>query len=133
MNWLTWRQYRASAALSATLLAAFAAFAVLTGISIADQFRATFGACLAAGTCRFPNDVSLGSGPIGFIIEFTLAVPAVLGMFLGAPLVAREAESGTGQFMWTQGVTRRRWLAVKAGWLLVAALAWGGPVGALGT
>jgi hypothetical protein len=54
-------------------------------------------------------------------------------MFLGAPLVAREIETGTGQFAWTQSVTRRRWLAVKVGWLLLAALAWGGAVGALVT
>ena len=60
-------------------------------------------------------------------------MPAVLGMFIGAPLVAREIETGTGQFAWTQGVTRRRWLAVKVGWLLLAALAWGGAVAALVT
>jgi hypothetical protein len=60
-------------------------------------------------------------------------VPAILGMFLGAPAVAREAETGTAHFVWTQAVTRRRWLTVKAGWLLLAALAWGGAVGALVT
>ena len=42
-------------------------------------------------------------------------------MFLGAPAVAREAETGTAHFAWTQAVTRRRWLTVKAGWLLLAA------------
>ena len=67
------------------------------------------------------------------IVQFSLAVPAILGMFLGAPAVAREAETGTAHFAWTQAVTRRRWLAVKAGWLLLAALAWGGAVGALVT
>jgi hypothetical protein len=55
------------------------------------------------------------------------------GHIASAPLVAREIETGTGQFAWTQAVTRRRWLAVKVGWLLLAALAWGGAVGALVT
>ena len=134
MTWLTWRQYRMATVISAALFAAFAALVVFTGLHMAAQFHDAFGSCIAANTCRFPvDDVSLGSGPLGFIIEFTLAVPAVLGMFIGAPLVAREIETGTGQFSWTQAVTRRRWLAVKAGWLLLAALAWGGAVGALVT
>jgi len=134
VTWLIWRQYRTSAAISAALLAAFAALVIFTGLHLAAQFHTAFGSCLAANTCRFPNDdVSLGGGPVGFIIEFTLAVPALLGMFLGAPLVAREIETGTGQFAWTQAVTRRHWLAVKVGWLLLAALAWGGAVGALVT
>lgn len=134
MSWLVWRQYRTSAAISAALLAALAALVVITGLQIAAQFHAAFGSCLAASACRFPNDnIALDSGPLGFVIEFTLAVPALLGMFLGAPLVAREIETGTGQFAWTQSVTRRRWLAVKVGWLLLAALAWGGAVGALVT
>jgi len=134
VTWLIWRQYRTSAAISAALLAAFAALVIFTGLHLAAQFHTAFGSCLAANTCRFPNDdVSLGGGPVGFIIEFTLAVPALLGMFLGAPLVAREIETGTGQFAWTQAVTRRHWLAIKVGWLLLAALAWGGAVGALVT
>jgi hypothetical protein len=134
MSWLVWRQYRTPAAVTAALFAAFAVLLVITGLSMANQFHAALGACLAAHDCRLPvDDVSLGSGPIGFLVEFTLAVPAVLGMFLGAPLVAREIETGTGQFAWTQSVTRRHWLAVKVGWLLLAALAWGGAVGALVT
>ena len=44
----------------------------------------------------------------------------LLGMFWGAPLVARELETGTFRLAWTQGVTRNRWLAVK---LAVAGLA----------
>ena len=134
MTWLTWRQYRAQAAVGAALLAAFAVLLVITGLRMAAQFHAAVGPCLAANDCRWPADnLSLGSGLIGFLVEFTLAVPAVLGMFIGAPLVAREVETGTAQFAWTQAVTRRRWLAVRVGWLLLAALAWGGAVAALVT
>jgi hypothetical protein len=48
-------------------------------------------------------------------------------------MVAGEFEAGTTQFAWMQGITRARWLAVKAGWLLLAAAAWGGAVAALTT
>jgi hypothetical protein len=44
-----------------------------------------------------------------------LAVPLLIGMFWGAPLISREFEAGTFRLAWTQGVTRSRWLAVKLG------------------
>jgi hypothetical protein len=134
VSWLVWRQYRASTAITGVLVGLFAVLLVITGLNMASQFHADFGACLATNSCQFPRtDVSFGSGALGVIVQFSLAVPAILGMFLGAPAVAREAETGTAHFAWTQAVTRRRWLTVKAGWLLLAALAWGGAVGALVT
>lgn len=137
MSWLVWRQYRAQAAIAGALLAGFAVLLVITGLRMAAQWHADIAPCLAApGSCRTGGtayNFALGGGPVGFLVEFTLAVPAVLGMFVGAPLVARELETGTSQFIWTQSVTRRRWLAVKIGWLLLAALAWGGAVAALVT
>jgi hypothetical protein len=42
-----------------------------------------------------------------------LVTPALIGMFWGAPLVAREFEDGTFRLAWTQSVTRTSWLAVK--------------------
>ena len=133
MSWLVWRQYRASTAITGVLIGLFAVLLVITGLAMARQFHADFGACLAANTCRFPNSASLGSGLVGAMVEFSLAVPALLGMFLGGPAVAREVETGTAHFAWTQAVTRRHWLTVKTGWLLLAAVAWGGAVGALVT
>src|SRR5262249_24313150 len=49
--------------------------------------------------------------------------PAVIGMFWGAPLIARELEDRTYRLAWTQSVTRTRWLAVKLGLLGLAAMA----------
>jgi hypothetical protein len=42
-----------------------------------------------------------------------LIAPAVIGLFWGAPLIARELETGTSALAWTQSVTRTRWLAIK--------------------
>jgi hypothetical protein len=51
------------------------------------------------------------------------AVPAIIGMFWGAPLIARELETGTYRLAWAQGVTRSRWLAVKLGLVGLASMA----------
>jgi hypothetical protein len=43
------------------------------------------------------------------------ALPALLGMVLGVPLVASEIQQGTNRLAWTQSITRTRWLLVKIG------------------
>ena len=63
----------------------------------------------------------------------TLGAPILVGLFWGAPLVAADLETGSTPFAWMQSVTRRRWLAVKAGWMLLAAAIWGGVISALVT
>jgi len=72
-------------------------------------------------------------GPVYTLTILTLAVPLLFGMFWGSPAVARERETGTMQFAWTQSVTRRRWLSVKTGWLLLAGAVFGGAVAGLVT
>jgi hypothetical protein len=49
--------------------------------------------------------------------------PGIIGIFWGAPLVARELEGGTFRLVWTQSVTRTRWLAVKLGVVGLASVA----------
>jgi hypothetical protein len=134
MTWVTWRQYRAQAAIAAALLAAFAALMLFTGLQVASQWHSALRTCTASHTCGgLSNSLFLGSHAVGFLVIMTLGVPAVLGMLLGAPLLASEFEAGTNQFAWAQSVTRRRWLAVKTGWLLLGAAAFGGAVSALVT
>ncbi|MHB8318045.1 MAG: hypothetical protein ACYDEP_02260 [Acidimicrobiales bacterium] len=47
-------------------------------------------------------------------------IPGLLGLGVGAPIVARELETGTNRFAWTQSVKRTSWLGVK---LAIGALA----------
>jgi ABC-type transport system involved in multi-copper enzyme maturation permease subunit len=47
------------------------------------------------------NDGDLQS----FVKILLLAAPALIGMFWGAPLIAREFETGTFRLAWTQDVT----------------------------
>ena len=134
MTWLTWRQYRVQAAIAALLLAAFTALSVVTGVQAASQWHSALAACTASHTCgSLSGTLFLGSHAVGFLVIMTLGVPAVLGMLCGAPLVAQEVEAGTSQFAWTQSITRRRWLAIKAGWLLLAAACVCGVVSGLVT
>lgn len=118
---LVWRQYRVQAAAAGAVLAAFAALIVVTGVQMAGQWHSALSACSASATCgNLPDSLFLGSHFVGFLVILTLLVPPVLGILAGAPLVAHELETRTSDFAWTQAITRRRWLAVKAGWLLLA-------------
>jgi ABC-type transport system involved in multi-copper enzyme maturation permease subunit len=58
-------------------------------------------------------------------------VPALLGAFWGAPLIARELENGTHRLVWNQSVPRRRWLVIKLTVLGVAGMAVAGTLSAL--
>jgi hypothetical protein len=52
-------------------------------------------------------------GTVDSLPQFLTLLPGLLGAFVGGPLVARELESGTYRFAWTQGRSRVRWIIVK--------------------
>jgi hypothetical protein len=133
MTWLVWRQHRVQYLVGAALLAAFAVIIVVTGAQVSDQFHSAQAACAAGHGCRQLGGLFMGSKVVGFLVLATLGAPLLVGLFWGAPLVAAEAEAGTTQFAWMQSVTRERWLAVKIGWMLLAAAIWGGVISALVT
>ena len=140
MTWLTWRQYRAQFAVGTAALAALCLLLVLTGLQLFSQYHTVISQC-ASGINNGQNGVNCSTGgglfaggpTVGFVSLIVLATPVLAGLFLGAPMVAAEFEAGTTQFAWMQGITRARWLAVKAGWLLLAAALWGGVLAALTT
>ena len=134
MTWLVWRQHRIQFYLGAALLAALAVLLVITGLQMASQYHSALVACAANHSCaNLGNTVFLGSHAVGFLVIMTLGAPILVGLFWGAPLVAAETEAGTTQFAWMQSVTRRHWLAVKIGWMLLAAAIWGSVISALVT
>jgi hypothetical protein len=133
MTWLVWRQHRVQYLIGAALLAAFAVTIVITGEQVSNQFHAAQVGCAAGHGCRHLGGLFMGSKVVGFLVIATLGTPVLVGLFWGAPLVAAEAEAGTTQFAWMQSVTRRRWLVVKIGWMLLAAAIWGGVISALVT
>jgi hypothetical protein len=115
MIWLTWRQFRAQAVTGLAVLAAAAIYFLITGLQMHHTYTADLASCTPQQTC---GDV-LGDFQRPYNAAFQLAellvivAPALIGIFWGAPLIGRELETGTHQFIWNQTVTRTRWLAVK--------------------
>jgi hypothetical protein len=116
--WVVWRRHRAGLAATVLLLGGCAVFLLVTGLAMhADAGR------LGVTSCGDPNGpgcalpVQLFTTDYGGLAMYTPRflefLPAALGVFLGAPLVARELESGTFRFAWTQGRTRTRLLAAE--------------------
>jgi hypothetical protein len=122
MTWVAWRQFRTQALVTLGLLVAFAVFVLVTGLHLRDLYNSLGGAhCGRRGDCTV---LLQHEKPLGDLLGLALlAIPALLGMFWGAPLLARELESGTYRLAWTQTVTRRRWLTVRVLVVGVAALA----------
>src|SRR5215469_14545296 len=121
---LTWLQFRMQAAVAAAALVLMAAALALTGPHLAHLYDTSgLSACQAhAGDCTSLSSRFLRQARAGFadkaLLGFgdvVIAAPALVGIFWGAPLIARELETGTYRLAWTQTVTRRRWLAVKLG------------------
>jgi ABC-2 family transporter protein len=119
MIWLTWRQFRTQALVGAVLLAVVAAALLATAPGLFDRYHDSGFAGCATGCAQlaqaFTDDVLRGATKtfyrVGVAVLFLL--PALVGVFWGAPLVARELEAGTHRLVWSQTITRSRWLIVK--------------------
>jgi hypothetical protein len=133
MTWLVWRQYRAQGAIAFALLAAFAAMTLVGGFKVASHWHSMLAACSGHSACLQQQPPLVTGTVVDALLVLGLIVPGVLGTLWGAPLVAHELESRTSDFAWAQSITRTRWLAVKVGWLLLAAAACGGAITALVT
>jgi hypothetical protein len=109
----------------AAALALLAAILGLTRPGLSDEFSAGIAACTtqSSGCAAFVNDF-FNDNEIRFlgVTAVVLVLPALIGVFWGAPLIAREIEAGTHQLVWNQSITRTRWLAVKLGLTGLAAM-----------
>lgn len=115
MIWLAWRQFRTQAVTALVLLAAATIAFVITGTGMHHSYTVDLSTCGAQNDC---GDVLNGlrqnyDAAFNLTQLLVLLAPGLIGIFWGAPLIGRELESGTHQFVWNQSVTRTRWLAVK--------------------
>lgn len=120
MTWLTLRQFRVQAAAVGIAVAAVVVLLVSVRPTLGDD----------DGTLFY----------LGMLAVYVL--PAIIGIFWGVPVVARELEAGTHNVAWNQTVTRARWLAVKlaipgaaamvaTGLLSLVVTWWASPIDAL--
>jgi hypothetical protein len=136
MFWLTWRQHRAPVLLTGGLLLLLGVILAIHGIAAAGiaQDAAAAGCPGPAPDCAaFERELASRHRQLFQVVSWLPAAPALIGAFWGAPLLAREFERGTHKLIWTQSVTRRRWLAVKLGMLAGIALLGGLAVGGMVT
>jgi hypothetical protein len=115
--------------MAAAILVASALALWLTGPDLIHLYNISgVAACKPNLTCpalatRFLNKLPKTDLLLYFTgIGLVYAVPAVIGMFCGAPLVAQEIEAHTHRLVWNQSVTRSRWLAVKLAIIALAAI-----------
>ena len=123
--WVTWRQHRLPLVSVVILLGSLTALLVVQGIGMHAAYQA-FGLSYShpASTARtisfagtFENEY-LGYGM--YLPRFLMFLPLVIGAFIGGPLIARELETGTFRFAWTQSVGRTRWTIAKLAILSLA-------------
>ncbi len=150
MIWLTWRQFRLQTWAALVALAALAIVLAATAPGLSELYR-TSGLSACEAECgpladSFISQVMAGAtGRLYWLgIGVMYVLPAVIGVFWGAPLVARELETGTHRLVWSQSVTRGRWLAVKLAVVGLAGMAtvglfslavtwWAGPIDSAST
>ncbi|GAA0462480.1 transporter [Actinoplanes capillaceus] len=119
MIWLTWRQARVPALAAALILLAVLSAVAFTWPSLTDAARVSgFAACHGDCEAAAGEFSALVATRTAILVYYAgtallLLLPALAGVFWGAPLVARELESGTFRMVWSQSVPARRWLAVK--------------------
>jgi hypothetical protein len=123
---VAWRQHRIQLSSGIAVIAVLAAVLVWTGSQMVSYLHSTgLSACLAAhaGCDTASHLFENRYGGLLRNVAYLNFLPMLAGVFWGAPLVARELETGTHQLAWTQSISRRRWLATKLLMLGLAAAA----------
>jgi hypothetical protein len=116
MAWVTWRQHRTLLAGVAALLGVAALYLLIAGLQMHHAY-APVAACRPAGSAKcqqiagyFLGNYAPGVGPVLGLLQ---VIPPLIGAFVAAPVLARELESGTFRYTWTQGFGRTRWAVAK--------------------
>ena len=112
MAWVSWRQQRLSVAGLVAVLGAVSLYLLFIGQQ-ARSFNGIAGHSLTLTAALFQ------------------VIPALVGAFVGAPVLAKELESGTFRYTWTQGFGRARWTVATLAPLAVAVTVLAGAVGLL--
>jgi ABC-type transport system involved in multi-copper enzyme maturation permease subunit len=115
---VAWRQHRLALAGVIMVLGGVGLFMLFNGLAMRHAYTSLgLNTCgkLDGPSCQsqlsiFQQDYSSWGDHLPHLLTF---LPGLIGVFVGAPLVARELESGTFRFAWTQGRSRVQWIFTK--------------------
>jgi len=116
MAWVTWRQHRLTFAGVVSVFGLAAVYLLITGLTMHIAYAAVSDCRPASSAiCQQVAGSFLSSyAPgVGITLGLFQVIPALIGAFAGAPLLARELETGTFRYAWTQGFGRARWTIAK--------------------
>ena len=132
MAWVTWRQHRIALGGVVALLGVLGLWLWIAGLQLHRAYVAAI-ACHPASSNACQNlIVSFQSTNVvlkgGFVLQ---PLSALIGAFVGPLVLARELETGTFRYAWTQGFGRWRWTLAKLVMLGAAVAALGGAFSVL--
>ncbi|MFB7914297.1 ABC transporter permease [Streptomyces sp. NPDC056061] len=116
LNWLVVRQHRTA------LLGVVAVAVVGSGWLIYQRGKMVRALEAAGWPDKELAQPTFNSAGGGLTLTALSALPLLLAVFLGAPLIAGDQENGTAQLVTTQSVSRRRWITAKLAWCYSAVL-----------
>ena len=123
MTFVFWKLYRNRLIVATSAYVVYLAVLIPSGIHFSHAYRLALATCPATNSCdNLGSTLFQGSGLILDLVIATMGIPALLGMFWGAPLIAKEFEEGTHQFAWTQSVTRKKWALSLTWWSVIGAV-----------
>jgi hypothetical protein len=132
MAWVSWRHHRIALGGVLVLLGVLGLWLWIAGLQLHDAYAAAL-AChpTSSNACQnliatFQDTNVILKG--GFVLQ---PLPALIGAFVGAPMLAREIETGTFRYAWTQGFGRRRWAPTKLVLVGIAVIAIAGAFSVL--
>ena len=119
MTWVTWRRYRTRFVLLTLYLLILVFFMLMT----LHGYHDAVAKCGTQAGVFFPQTACLrtvqrAESHANYVAWGIGLLPFLVGLMLGAPLVASEIENRTNRLAWSQGITRTRWLL--SGWLSIA-------------
>jgi ABC-2 family transporter protein len=118
IGWVTWRQQRLAYLATALSFVAVGVLLLVQGVQM-RHYATSLGlhscGALDGDGCVQPLALFRQRYETWaqYLPRFVLFIPAILGVFVAAPLVSREMETGTFRFAWTQGRSRTEWIVAK--------------------
>ena len=118
--WLSWRQHWLLIGTALALLVVIGAVLlwqrgiILHDTAVLRAHGCTPGHAFGSGCGAAMDYVMAHPGRFSSLCQPVLAaVPLLIGMFVGAPLLAQEYENGTTRLAWSQSISRLSWLRAR--------------------